>query len=120
MIALEYFPGLALLSGMPPPTKLILAYNAQNGLFNALNDWAHKIFSPATYECRLCHFTYGLTGMLRPWKDFLESVPHPTVSLHREEFRKAYPTLDVRLPAILADQGGAGARAGVGGGTGGD
>lgn len=101
----EYFPPLALLSNVPPPLKLIIAYNAQNGLFNALNDWAHKFFSPATYDCRLCYFTYGLTGMLRPWKAYLESVPYPTVFLHREEFRRAYPDLDIRLPVILVSIG---------------
>jgi hypothetical protein len=102
----EYFPPLALPSNVPPPLQLIIAYTAQNGLFNALNDWAHKYFSPSSYESRLCHFTYGLTGMLRPWTDFLESVPYPTIPLHREEFRKAYIALDVRLPAILADRRG--------------
>lgn len=101
----EYFLRLALLSNVPPPLKLIIAYNAQNGLFNALNDWAHKFFSPATYDCRLCFFTYGLTGMLRPWKAYLESVPYPTVFLHREEFRRAYPGLDIRLPVILVSIG---------------
>ncbi|KAF0172949.1 MAG: hypothetical protein FD161_3953 [Limisphaerales bacterium] len=101
----EYFPPLAFLSSVPPTAHLVIAYNAGNGLFNALNDWAHKIFSPATYECRLCHFTYGLTGMLRPWKAFLESVPHGKRFLHRNEFHRAYPAVRVRLPAILAVRG---------------
>ena len=83
--------------------KIILVYNADDGLFNALNDWAHKFFSPETYDCSLCLYTYGLTGMLRPWKDFIESLGCPTVFLHRSEFRQRYPSLDIRFPAILVE-----------------
>jgi hypothetical protein len=56
------------------PERLILVYNTDNGIFNALTDWAHKFFSPATYVCTLCHYTYSTRGMLFPWKAFLESL----------------------------------------------
>jgi len=36
------------------PDRIIFVYNTDDGLFNALMDTAHKIFSPATYECSLC------------------------------------------------------------------
>ena len=98
---------------MPPaqppaiPDRLLMVYNADEGLFNALNDWAHKFFSPATYECRLCRYTYGVTGMLAPWKIFLERQPFPTAFFHRPDFRKAYPEYnEVELPLIHVDKAG--------------
>lgn len=83
------------------PARLIFVYNADDGFFNALMDSAHKVFSPATYECSLCRFTYGLTGMLLPWKKFVESLGRPVVFLHRREFRQDFPDVMVDLPAIL-------------------
>lgn len=82
---------------------LILVYNADNGLFNALFDWAHKLFSPETYECSLCRYTYGLTGLRRQWKEFLESLGCPVVFLYRVQFRERYPGLDLRFPAVLVE-----------------
>jgi len=84
-----------------------MVYNADEGLFNALNDWAHKFFSPETYECRLCRYTYGVTGMLPAWKTFLERQPFPTVFIYRPDFRKKYPEYrDVALPLILVEKDG--------------
>lgn len=83
------------------PEKLILVYNADDGLINALFDWAHKFFSPETYQCNLCRFTYGLRGMRYPWREFLESLGCETVFLHRGQFREIYPVLGISLPAIL-------------------
>lgn len=83
-----------------------MIYNAEDGLFNAINDWAHKFFSPETYDCRLCHFTYGLTGMLKPWKAFLERQPFPTMFYHRPDFRRAFPEFaEMKLPLILVEHG---------------
>lgn len=88
------------------PERIILVYNADNGLFNALNDWAHKLFSPATHQCTLCRFTYGLSGMLMPWKRFIESLECPAEFLHRPEFRDRYPQMQIQFPAVLARTGG--------------
>ena len=89
------------------PDRLLMIYNADEGFFNALNDWAHKIFSPETYDCRLCRYTYGVTGMLTAWKTFLERQPFPTIFFHRPEFRKAFPDYrDVALPLILVEKDG--------------
>ena len=89
------------------PDRLLMVYNAENGLFNALNDWAHKFFSPHTYQCTLCHFTYGLTGMLKEWKTFIELQPVPTVFFHRREFWQAHPDfLATKLPLILVEKSG--------------
>ena len=78
-----------------------MVYNAENGFFNALNDTVHKIFSPSTYECSLCLFTYGLTGMVRPWKQYIERLPLPVVFLYRLDFTRLYPGSDVKLPVIF-------------------
>jgi len=84
-----------------------MVYNAEEGIFNALNDWAHKFFSPATYECPLCRHTYGVTGMLVPWKKFLEGLPVPTRFLYRQFFWQSYPAYkDVALPLILTERKG--------------
>ncbi len=85
--------------------KLIFVYNADNGLFNALTDTVHKIFSPETYQCSLCRYTFGITGMLRPWKLFLDSLDCPKEFLHRNEFFSKYPQSTIKLPAILCEAG---------------
>ncbi|MEO6246124.1 MAG: hypothetical protein ABIQ12_11890 [Opitutaceae bacterium] len=89
------------------PDRLLMVYNADEGYFNALNDWAHKFFSPETYECRLCRYTYGLTGMLAPWKLFIESQPFPTVFTYRPKFWEMHPEMrSVPLPVILTEKAG--------------
>lgn len=88
------------------PDRLIFVYNADDGFFNALNDMAHKVFSPETYQCSLCRYTYGIRGMLLPWKQFIEALPCSTVFLHRNEFRQDFPDKDVPLPVILAETNG--------------
>lgn len=89
-----------------PRANLVFVYNADQGFFNALTDTAHKIFSPHTYQCSLCRYTYGLTGMLFPWKHFLESLPDRPVFFHRPDFRKEYPDFAVDLPVIFREQAG--------------
>ena len=88
------------------PTRLLLVYNADSGLFNAAAGWAHKLISPETYECSLCKITYGHTGMLQAWKTFLSSQPFPAVFLYRDTFQERYPDLaEHPLPLILMDDG---------------
>jgi len=89
-------------------TTLLLVYNTGNGLFNAISASAHKMVSPKTYSCPLCSHTFGMTGMLTPWKEHLEMQPYRVVYLHRDEFRREYPDYqDFPLPAIfLAESNG--------------
>jgi len=84
--------------------RIIFVYNADNGFFNALNDMAHKVFSPETYQCSLCRFTYGISGMLLPWKRFVESLPYRAVFLHRDGFRRDFPGQETELPVIMAER----------------
>ncbi|MEO5959554.1 MAG: hypothetical protein ABIR80_10585 [Opitutaceae bacterium] len=90
-----------------PPDRLLMVYNADEGLFNALNDWAHKFFSPETYECPLCRFTYGMTGMLAPWKTFIAHLPFPTAFIYRPVFWQMHPEMrSLPLPLILVEKAG--------------
>jgi hypothetical protein len=88
-----------------PAIRLILVYNADGGLMNALKDAVHKIVSPATYPCSLCSLTYGWVSMRRRWRRFLASLQMAKVFHHRDDFALAFPGLAVPLPAILLAEG---------------
>jgi len=89
------------------PDRIIFVYNEDSGFFNGVAGWAHKALSPDTYQCALCRITFGLTGMLVPWKSYLERLPYPVMFLHRDEFRARFPAqATLALPVILAEQAG--------------
>jgi len=87
--------------------RLLFVYNADSGVASGLLDFAHKIISPDTYECNLCKVTYGLTGMKRDWKSFVNGLSHDheVEFLHRDEFLKSYPEIKERLPALFEKEG---------------
>jgi hypothetical protein len=91
---------------MTSSPRLLFVYNADNGLLNALKDSIHKLRSPETYECSLCAVTYGPLAMRPEWKAYLKRLPHETIFLHRDEWRKAHPGLDEPLPAIFLQRDG--------------
>lgn len=70
--------------------KLLFVYNADSSLFSQLNDYAHKIISPKTYQCNLCALTYSHLGMKTEWKKFIASLPVKSDFLHKDEFLKTY------------------------------
>jgi hypothetical protein len=80
---------------------LVFVYNAESGLFNALSDIAHKIFSPQTYACNLCALTHSNLGMRQEWKEFIETLEVPAEFLHADELKQVYKIEDVPLPAIF-------------------
>jgi len=82
-------------------STLIFVYRAERGIFNSLSHTMHRVFSPATYECRLCQITFSAVGMLHPWKEFLESRPEAKLFYHRKEFTADYPQVTAELPLIL-------------------
>jgi len=93
-----------------PPSKpasahddeLILVYNADSGFFNAVFSSVHKFVSPETYACELCRISHGLTGMLGAWRTYLDQLPLPVRSYHRDQFHAEFPDAGgYRLPAIL-------------------
>jgi hypothetical protein len=73
--------------------KLLFIYNADSGLRNSILDGAHKILSPATYNCNLCKLTHGALSEKKIWTQFrkeLEAVGTKLEFLHKNEFRKIY------------------------------
>ena len=85
--------------------KLMFVYNADSGLFSSLTDFAHKILSPSTYNCRLCLLTYGNFTVKQEWQSFIQSLPVESTFLHRDEFSKNY-NITEQLPAIFFEQAG--------------
>jgi hypothetical protein len=74
----------------PVLQKLIFVYNAETGFVNALLGGAHKIISPATYECHLCDLTFGSFTEKRIWKNFRQKSAVPMEFLHKNEFKKQF------------------------------
>ncbi len=81
--------------------KMLFVYNADRGVFNAMADIAHKIFSPESYECALCNLTHGYFRERAGWKAFVEGLTADCEFLHRDEFRRRYPNSEQRLPAVF-------------------
>lgn len=90
----------------PQDTSLVFVYNADTGLFNTLADIGHKIFSPQTYQCDLCMLTHGYLSERGEWREFVEGLPLAAQFLHRDEFKRDYPQLDVAMPAVFLRQQG--------------
>jgi hypothetical protein len=84
---------------------LVFVYNADSGLFNALSDAAHKIFSPRTYPCNLCALTHSAVGMRGEWRRFLDGLGRPLEFLHADELKARYRLAGVPLPAIFKKDG---------------
>src|ERR1700755_2848795 len=84
---------------------LVFVYNADSGVFNALADAAHKIFSPRTYACNLCALTHTAFGMRGEWRRFLEGLGVPLEFLHADELKSRYRVEGVPLPAVFVKDG---------------
>ena len=82
-------------------SPLLFVYNADSGLFNTLGDIGHKLFSPATYPCRLCAITHGVLAERAEWRDFVESLGVSCEFIHRDQFRSRFPDVAVPLPAVF-------------------
>lgn len=86
---------------MPEQPQLLFVYNADGGLFNTLTDAAHKIISPATYQCHLCKLTHGWFTERQRWTRFLDRLDMTCHFLHRDAFLARYPAMHIDLPAVL-------------------
>ena len=71
-------------------SKLIFVYNANSGKLNSLLDSAHKVLSPATYNCHLCAITFGVLTEDTIWKKFREQSSLQMIFLHKDEFVNQY------------------------------
>ena len=78
--------------------QLLFVYNASSNLFSTVTDFAHKILSPSTYQCRLCALTYGNFSIKQEWKSFIESLPVKAVFLYKDEFEKEFKS---QVPCLL-------------------
>ena len=84
--------------------KLIFVYNSDGTIASLIKDTAHKLVSPKTYPCNLCRITYPGVTMQEEWQNFIQSLSHEVVFLHRDEFHKQYPEKkDVQLPATFTE-----------------
>lgn len=84
--------------------KLIFVYNADAGAIQGLLGSVHKIVSPSTYECSLCHITHGVFTENKVWADYRNSAEIEMVFLHRDEFLKQYRSKwlpDYTFPIVL-------------------
>lgn len=68
--------------------ELIFVYNARSGLFNKVTDFAHKVFSPDTYDCQLCTLTHGHLGPYQEWVDFVQELPFKVSFQYKTEWRE--------------------------------
>lgn len=82
---------------------IMMVYNADAGVFNAMSDAFHKAVSPDTYQCSLCVVTHGIVSMRFQWRTFLGSLPLKKKFCHRDDFADDFPGVHVALPAILLD-----------------
>lgn len=53
-------------------------------------DSMHKVFSPTTYDCKLCDITFGVISENRTWKKFRKQSTDQMIFLHKDEFAKKY------------------------------
>lgn len=81
--------------------KIIFVYNADGGILNGIKDLIHKNLSPKTYDCRLCAVTYDNFGMIREWKDFIQTLNISAEFLHRDELKQQYGVENIPLPTAL-------------------
>ena len=80
--------------------KLVFVYNADSGLFNTVSDIAHKIFSPDTYQCKLCEITHSYFTVRDAWNEVIHNLPVQCEFMHRDEFMEKYPITGKTFPAI--------------------
>lgn len=57
------------------PCNLVFVYNADASLNSLLQEAAHKLFAPESYECSLCELTYSLIRKKKGWVEFLDNLP---------------------------------------------
>ena len=70
---------------------LLLVYNADSGIRNAVFDHLHKWLRPDSYDCALCELTHDFFGQHQLWKAFMKETGSNHIHfLHRDEFERNY------------------------------
>ena len=98
--------GYFFIKSMDTSQRLLFIYNANSGKGNAFLDSMHKVFSPQTYDCKLCELTFGVVSENKTWKRFREETKNVMVFLHKDEFAKKYKSkfgYKFTFPIILAE-----------------
>lgn len=85
------------------PARVVMIYNADGGIANALLDAAHKLLRPSTYPCSLCAITHGAVSMRADWKRVIAALGVPVAFLHRDEWTVPAGLPPPLLPAIVAE-----------------
>ncbi len=85
--------------------RLLFVYNADNGLFSTVNDFAHKLVRPSTYACSLCMLTHGHFTAKQAWADFLGTLPETPEFLHRNEFLEQFGDPGTGFPVLFERHG---------------
>ena len=86
-------------------SKIQFIYNAEDGFFSKITDFAHKIIKPETYECSLCAITHGNIGMKKEWKSFIENLEYE-VSFHYRNNLDQVKCNVSGFPSIVLEQKG--------------
>lgn len=60
-------------------------YNANSGWLNTGLDIAHKILSPSTYSCDLCHLTHGVLNERETLSHFKTKYPEKITFYHKDD-----------------------------------
>lgn len=81
--------------------QLVFIYNAKSGFMHGIADLMRKKANPSTYPCKLCQITYSGATMNKLWKQYVASLPIPSVFMHRNEFEAAHPSVHIKYPAVL-------------------
>jgi hypothetical protein len=84
--------------------KLIFVYNADSGTLSAALDIAHKLISPATYNCQLCALTHGVLSEREEWQAYRRQSADELIFFHKDEFEKRYPDR-FTYPIVLKESG---------------
>ena len=73
------------------PCNLVFVYNADASFNSLLQEAAHKLLAPESYECSLCELTYSLIRKKKSWVVFLETLPCKHEFHLRNRFLRKYP-----------------------------
>jgi len=79
--------------------KVIFVYNANSGLASVVKDFWKKILRPSSYDCNLCMQTFGIFGVKKDWKKFIQNLNIETEFLHKDEFEKKFDIKDAKYPS---------------------
>ena len=67
-------------------SKLLFVYKAKSNLLNPVFNYAHKIISPSTYECKLCKLTHDNFSEKESWLTFKKEYKTPIEFFHKNKF----------------------------------